>query len=95
MKEWVCYVAARVEEGESRSSGDLCATVPMVLFTSRMRQLGQRGAARARGGRPRALPTTEQEGRDFLLNSCLIRLIHRLSLYREVYFTYKRDLLDS
>ena len=30
------------------------------------------------------LPTAGQEGRDFLLNSCLIRLIHLLSLYREV-----------
>jgi len=28
--------------------------------------------AREVGGRPGALPTAEQEGRDFLLNSCLI-----------------------
>ena len=35
-----------------------------------------------------------QEGRDFLLNSCLIRLIHLLSLYREVYLAPKQGLLD-
>ena len=29
----------------------------------------------AQGGRPGALPMTEQEGKVFLLNSCLIRLI--------------------
>ena len=55
------------------------------------------GAARrrAREGWPRAfLPTAGQEGRDFLLNSCLIRLIHLLSLYREVYLTPKQGLLD-
>ena len=50
-------------------------------------------AARARGGRPGALPTAGQEGRVFLLNFCFIRLIH-LSLYREVSLTYKQGLLD-
>jgi hypothetical protein len=86
----VCYVAARVEEGESRSSGDLCATVPMVLFTSRMRQLGQRGREEAgRGPCPRP---SKREG--ILLNSCLIRLIHLLFLYREDFLTYKQSLLD-
>jgi len=40
------------------------------------------------------VPTARQEGRVFLLNFCLIRLIHLLSLYREVYLTYKQDLLD-
>jgi hypothetical protein len=35
-----------------------------------------------------------QEGRDFLLNFCLIRLIHLLSIYREVYLTPKQGLLD-
>ena len=43
------------------------------------------------GGRERAggglLPMGRQEGRDFLLNSSLIRLIHLLYLYREVYLT--------
>ena len=39
-----------------------------------------------------ALPTAGK--RDFLLISCLIRLIHLLSLYREVYLTYKQNLLD-
>ena len=55
------------------------------------------GAARrrAREGRPGAfLPTAGQEERDFLLNSCLIRLIHLLSLHREVYLTPKQGLLD-
>jgi len=52
------------------------------------------GAAREAGGRPGPLPTAEQEGRDFLLNSCLIRLIHFLSLYREVYLTLKQGSLD-
>jgi hypothetical protein len=50
-------------------------------------------AERARGGWPGALPTAEQEKRVFL-NFCLIRLIHLLSLYREVYLTYKQGLLD-
>ena len=31
-----------------------------------------------------------QERRDFLLISCLIRLIHLLSLYKEVYLTPKQ-----
>ena len=67
------------------------ATVRRVLFTS---VIVAAVAARDAGGRPGALPTAEQEGRDFLLNSCLIRLIH-LSLYREVYLTPKQGLLDS
>jgi hypothetical protein len=75
-------VAARVEGGELRSGGDWCATVP--AGTVRSQDCGS-WAARERGGRPGALPTAEQEGRDFLLNSCLIRLIYLLSLYREVY----------
>ena len=47
-------------------------------------------------GRPAAGPllTAEQEGRDFLLNSYLIRSIHLLSLYREIYLTPKQGLLD-
>jgi hypothetical protein len=35
-----------------------------------------------------------QERRFFLLISCLIRLIHLLSLYRENFLTYKQGLLD-
>ena len=44
-------------------------------------------AARVGGaleGRPRGFAHGRQERRDFLLISCLIRLIHLLSLYREV-----------
>jgi hypothetical protein len=44
----------------------------------------------AQGGRPGALPMTEQEGKVFLLNSCLIRLIYLFSLYREAYLTIKQ-----
>ena len=36
----------------------------------------------AEGGRPRGFAHGLQERRDFLLISCLIRLIHLLSLYR-------------
>jgi hypothetical protein len=40
-----------------------------------------------------ASPTAgKREG--FLLISCLIRLIHLLSLYREDFLTYKQGLLD-
>ena len=67
------------------------ATVKLVLFTT---IIVAAGAAREAGGRPGALPTAEQEGRDFLFNSYLIRSIHLLSLYREVYLTPKQDLLD-
>jgi hypothetical protein len=45
-------------------------------------------------GRLGALPTTEQEGRVFLLNSCLIRLIH-LSLNREAYLIPKQVIFIS
>jgi len=44
----------------------------------------------AGGGRPRGFAHGRQERRDFLLISCLIRLIHLLSLYREVYLTPKQ-----
>jgi hypothetical protein len=47
------------------------------------------------GGQPGALPTAEQEGWRFLLNPCLIRLIHLLSLYREAYVTPKQAILIS
>ena len=67
------------------------ATVKRVLF---MTINVVAGAVREARGQPGALPTAEQEGRDFLLNSCLIRSIHLLSLYREVYLTPKQGLLD-
>ena len=44
----------------------------------------------AEGGRPRGFAHGQQERRDFPLISCLIRLIHLLSLYREVYLTSKQ-----
>jgi hypothetical protein len=49
--------------------------------------------ARERGGWPGALPTAKQERRVFSPNSCLIRLIHLLSLYREAYLTPKQAIL--
>jgi len=54
---------------------------------------GERAAARVGGRwerRPRGFAHGQQEIRDFLLISCLIRLIHLLSLYREVYLTPKQ-----
>jgi hypothetical protein len=41
------------------------------------------------------LATNEQEGRVFLINSYLIRLIHLFSLYIEVYLTHKQEILIS
>jgi hypothetical protein len=41
--------------------------------------VGAARAVRARGGRPEALPMAGQEGRNFLLISCLIRIIHMSS----------------
>ena len=70
----------------------LGATVKRILFTAII--VMARAAREARGW-PGALPTAEQEGRDFLLNSCLIRSIHLLSLYREVYLTPKQAALIS
>ena len=63
------------------SDGDCCATVPACT----VHELGLRGLKRASCG---PLPIAEQEGRFFVLNSYLIRLIHL-----EVYLTYKQDLL--
>lgn len=45
------------------------------------------------GGWLRALPTTEQEGNSFILNSCLIRLIH-LFLYIVAYLTPKEKQIN-
>jgi hypothetical protein len=53
-------------------------------------RLGERGQAGCY-----ALPTAEQEERVFLLNSCLIRLIHFLSLYREIYLIPKQVISIS
>jgi hypothetical protein len=40
-----------------------------------------------------AWPTVGQEGRIFILNSCLIRLINFISLYKEDYLTPKQVIL--
>jgi hypothetical protein len=79
--------AVGIERGETRG-----AAAAVVLqyrgYCSRAR--GCEGEREPAAG---CLPTAGQEGRFFLLNFCLIRLIHLLSLYREVYLTPK--LLDS
>jgi hypothetical protein len=48
----------------------------------------------AEGGRPRGFAQGRQERRFFLLISCLIRLIHLLSLYREVYLLLNKRLIN-
>ena len=63
-----------------------------VLFTRRCCE-GERAAARVGGAGNAGLgasPMAGKERRNFLLISCLIRLIHLLSLYREVYLTPKQ-----
>jgi hypothetical protein len=74
----------------------LRATVPAVLqysrvlFTPRLwRQLGLEGR---REHRPRGFAQGRQERRVFLLISCLIKLIHLLSLNRHDYLTPKQGL---
>ena len=74
------------------------ATVPAVLqYRGDCSQEegceGEKAAARVGGRwerRPRGFAHGQQERRDFLLISCLIRLIHLLSLYREVNLTPKQ-----
>jgi hypothetical protein len=74
----------------------LCATVPVVLqyrgYCSHLglwRRLGLEGR---RERRPRGFAPGRQERRVFLLISCLIRLIHLLSLNREDYLTTMQGL---
>ena len=79
---------------EGEGGGCWCTTVPAVLqyrgYCSRGGGCeGERAAARV-GGAGNAGRGAWQERRDFLLISCLIRLIHLLSLYREVYLTPKQ-----
>jgi len=75
------------------SDGGRRATVPAGYSTAgTVCGWGCEGEREPAAGR---LPTAGQEGRDFLLNSCLIRLIHLLSLYREVYLTPKQATLIS
>ena len=52
-----------------RAEGE--AATKRVLFTT---IIVAAGAAREARGRPGAFPTAEEEGRDFLLNSCLIKI---------------------
>ena len=78
-------MVARIERRESRG-----ATAAAVLqYRAATVPTGEREPAAGR------LPTAGQEGRDFLLNSYLIRLIHLISLYREVYLTPKQATLIS
>jgi glycine/D-amino acid oxidase-like deaminating enzyme len=64
------------------NSGCWCATVPAGTVHADVVVVAR--AARAREGRPGALPTAGQERRVLFFNSCLKGLIHLLSLYREV-----------
>ena len=89
---WGCWDREERVEG---SGSDVRATVPAALQYPRVLftwwWLGLQGRW---GGRPRGFAHGQQERRDFLLISCLIRSIHLLSLYREVYLTPKQGLLD-
>jgi hypothetical protein len=82
-KNTTCYVLVGLR-GESRGAAATgVLQYPRVLFTAAAR------AARARESQPwgvRPRPD-KREGFSFLI--CLIRLIHLLSLYREVYLTPK------
>ena len=78
-----------VREGE----GDGCCALQYPRCYSTACTVHGTAAARVLGalGTPAAgFAHGRQEGRDFLLISCLIRLIHLLSLYREVYLTPKQ-----
>jgi hypothetical protein len=68
------------------------ATVPAVLFVWRRLREGQLGLLGREERRPRGFAHGRQERRVFLLISCLIKLIHLLSLNREDYLTPKQGL---
>jgi len=59
----------------TREGEGWCATVPTSTVHCWWRRLGLQGRKKAGCG---ALPAAGQEGRVFLLISCLIRLIHLL-----------------
>ena len=83
----MCYVAARIERRELRGATAADALQYQRRYSTAGTVHGVVAAARARGaggGRPRGFAHGRQERRDFLLISYLIRLIHLLSLYREV-----------
>ena len=91
---WALLGLQIVREGEGGGGGRRRATVPAVLqysgYCSQIgswRWLGLQGRWKRR---PRGFAHGRQERRDFLLISSLIRLIHLLSLYREVYLTPKQ-----
>jgi hypothetical protein len=62
---------------------------PRVLFTPRLRRRGLEGRKERR---PRGFAHGRQERWVFLLISCLIKLIHLLSLNRDDYLTPKQGL---
>jgi len=84
---------------EGAAAEDMNSTCATVATGTVHREAAVRAREEARVwalGTPAAglCPRPAREKRFFLLISCLIRLIHLLSLYREVYLTYKQDLLD-
>jgi hypothetical protein len=90
VQEEALLCAARVERRVEGSDSDGHATVPAGTVHGGGCE-GERGGGCEGEREPAAgrSPTAGQEGRVFLLNSCLIRLIH-LSLYREVNLTPKQ-----
>ena len=86
-------MAARIERRELRgaTAGDVLQYPRSYSTEGTVHGYGCEGEREPAAGH---LPTARQEGRNFLLNSCLIRSIHLLSLYREVYLTPKQDLLN-
>ena len=87
-------MAARIERRESRgaTAADALQYPRRYSAAGTVHGCGCESEREPAAGR---LPTAGQEGRDFLLNSCWIRLIHLLSLYREVYLTPKQATLIS
>ena len=55
---------------------------------------GEEAAAAAQEAARVRSPGSLREAEQIMIASCLIRLIHLLSLYREVYLTPKQGLLD-
>jgi hypothetical protein len=86
-------VAVGVERERVEESNATALQYPRCYSaTDSVHRLGLQGREREpAAGRS---PTAGQEGRFFLLNSCLIRLICLLSLYRKDFLTYKQGLLD-
>ena len=80
-------------EGEARGATAADALQYPWRYSTRgyCSRLGLRGWERAGRG---AFAHGRARGKGFLLNSCLIRSIHLISLYREVYLTPNQGLLD-